>query len=559
MDFARGVTSRGGGFMSDRLLGRSHWIWFSGILVAALVLRLFQIGTEPLWIDELRTWWFADKSWDTIWREYPTLEVHPPLYFALIKIWTDLFGDSEATMRLPAMFFDLGALFFVYLTAREVAGKENPWAALAAAALFAAATQQVAYSQEVRFYAAFTFAYSLVVFGTVWLLKRPQEIERPVWTSFAQRRAIGAYVSLAVGAALLMWFHNLGVLYNLALAVVLVLWWAVRLRFSTPALINLLIVGAVAILFYTPNLSNFITQMTNTNSGGYWIEAPSAERLLELFSFTYGFERPYSNKLDFGLTALMVSAGGLGLWFIWQSGNRWLAAAVAIFTAFPFLAATLITYSLQPVLLDRTLLPMFAPWSVLVGAVLLSRIRWRAGVVLFGVLLTASLLYTFDYYSRDTKEPWRQVVRYVEANAKPDEPVFLVNNIVQIAFDYYLRDGTNELDIRPLPEAFPANADAYEYPIGGRSEPMLTDTMALEAWKSATAAPSAWLVARGSFRFEETPDFVENWFATHSDCKMYAYPDHLNIAIYKYDEPSAETKHDVPQCGFDKDVKFLTR
>jgi hypothetical protein len=530
----------------------SHWSGFSLIFLLALGLRFYAIGQESLWIDEIRTYWFASSTWERVWVEYPTLEVHPPLYFALLKLWMGVFGTTEAAMRSLACLFSLAAMTFVYLTARIVTGKQSNQPAWIAALVFAIATQQLQYAQEVRFYSALTMAFAMVVYATVWFLNNPNSARDPIW-ALRSRPAWAAYVCLALGAALLMWFHSLGALYNLSFALVMGIWWARVHRASLTVLINFSLVVAAALLIYSPNIANLFNTLFNMQTGGYWISAPSLERLAELFSFTYGFEQPYANKIDFALTALVVALAGVGGYGIWRSGRQQMALALIVFSFAPFLLSTLITYGLQPTLLDRTLVPMFAPWSVLIGASVLTKFRYRAGLAALVVVIVAYGAYAINYYKEVRKEPWRDVVGYVADNAAPDEPVFLLNNIIQIAFDYYLRDSDAELDLRPLPDRFPANRDTYIYPIGGRSEPRITDARAREAFDQVVGAQRIWMVARSSFRFEETQGFVEDYYATHSDCTMLVVRGNPGIVVYRYDNPSSIQKHEKPSCGFEGD------
>tara|TARA_R110002051_G_scaffold25467_4_gene62124 strand:+ start:3475 stop:5121 length:1647 start_codon:yes stop_codon:yes gene_type:complete len=530
----------------------SHWSGFALIFLVALLLRIYAIGQESLWIDEIRTYWFSSSTWDRIWVDYPTLEVHPPLYFALQKIWISLLGTSEGAMRSLAVMFSLCALFLVYLTARLVTGEKGKWPAWTAATLFAIATQQIHYAQEVRFYAALTMAFALLIYGTVWFLKNPQNAVQPIW-KVRRIGTIGAYGGLAIGSAFLMWFHSLGALYNLSFALIIFVWWITAHRASAIVLLNFIIVMGVAVAIYSPNLGNLFNTVFGMHEGGYWLKAPSFERLGELFAFTYGFDQPEQNKVDFGLTAIVVALGVIGTYGLWTRVRKDLTLALVIFAGMPFFLSASITYLLQPTLLDRTLLPMFAPWSVLVGASVLVKLPYRAVTVALIAVLGAYAIYAVDYYKDTRKEPWRDVVKYVEMNAKPDEPVFLMNNIVQIAFNYYLRNTHSELDLRPLPAPFPANSDVYSYPIGGHSEPAVTDARAKEAFDQAAGSQRIWMVARSSFRFEETDGYLENYYATHADCTMLAVPGNLGILVYRYDNPSIAQKYEKPSCGFEGD------
>ncbi len=48
------------------------------IMVAAALIRLFDIGEKSLWLDEAYSVWFAKQNLEYIWVVGPTFELHPP-------------------------------------------------------------------------------------------------------------------------------------------------------------------------------------------------------------------------------------------------------------------------------------------------------------------------------------------------------------------------------------------------------------------------------------------------------------------------------------------------
>ena len=115
----------------------------------AAVLRLFRLGHQSLWIDEMETWWAADVGHPLALRDLLD-NVHGPLYCAAVHLSTRLAGDHEWSMRLPSAIAGVlavpafAALARRWLGARAVA----PAAWLAAGSPFL-----VWYAQEARNYA----------------------------------------------------------------------------------------------------------------------------------------------------------------------------------------------------------------------------------------------------------------------------------------------------------------------------------------------------------------------------------------------------------------------
>lgn len=99
-------------FYSQIMRGRLQ-IWFSSatawwlamatVTLVAAVIRLNHLGAESLWYDEASTW----EAMKVPARRFVTVlarrAVSPPLYFALMKGWTSVAGNSEVALRLLAV------------------------------------------------------------------------------------------------------------------------------------------------------------------------------------------------------------------------------------------------------------------------------------------------------------------------------------------------------------------------------------------------------------------------------------------------------------------------
>lgn len=73
--------------------------------MTALGIRLWAGHDLPLWIDETWTAMIASQpDWQRFWRE-AWLDVNPPLYYALIAVWTQGAGFSDLALRLPSFAF----------------------------------------------------------------------------------------------------------------------------------------------------------------------------------------------------------------------------------------------------------------------------------------------------------------------------------------------------------------------------------------------------------------------------------------------------------------------
>lgn len=122
------------------------------VLALAAGLRLVALDGQPLWWDEGWSVYFASLPLGRMLAA-TALDIHPPLYYALLHLWTELLGFSPPALRLLSVFFGLALVLAVYLVGQELLGRR---AGTLSALLVALAPLHVYYAQEVRMYAFVT-------------------------------------------------------------------------------------------------------------------------------------------------------------------------------------------------------------------------------------------------------------------------------------------------------------------------------------------------------------------------------------------------------------------
>jgi len=141
-------------------------IWL--ILILATILRLIS-SNQSLWLDEAINVLSA-KNLDFISfvSRYPIADFHPPGYFAILWVWSRLFGFSEIAVRAPSVIFGLGTIFITYLIGKNLFEQK---VGLIAAFLLSLAPLHIYYSQEARMYSFAAFAATLSMYFMIGLLK----------------------------------------------------------------------------------------------------------------------------------------------------------------------------------------------------------------------------------------------------------------------------------------------------------------------------------------------------------------------------------------------------
>lgn len=142
-------------------------IWF--ILAIGLILRLISLN-QSLWLDEaINVLATQHYSFLGMLTEYAKGDFHPPLYFAILWVWTNIFGIGEIAVRIPSIIFGLFTIYVVYLIGQKLHSKKL---GLLAALLLAINPLHIYYSQEARMYSLAALVVSINVFLFIKLLKK---------------------------------------------------------------------------------------------------------------------------------------------------------------------------------------------------------------------------------------------------------------------------------------------------------------------------------------------------------------------------------------------------
>jgi len=136
-----------------------------GLLGIAFGLRVYNLGTPTLWLDEAVSAFIANESLTGIiayTRSHPF--EHPPFYYLLLSLWTKLAGRSELALRFFSVFWGLLFPPLLYrFTRRFFDQRVAFWAAIMAAL----SPYALAYSREARMYTLVMFLSLLSIY--LWL------------------------------------------------------------------------------------------------------------------------------------------------------------------------------------------------------------------------------------------------------------------------------------------------------------------------------------------------------------------------------------------------------
>lgn len=243
---------------------RHQWLSLTGILAVFSAIAFGNMNRWSIWFDEGFSAYIIRFDYALI-AHYTGLDVHPPLYYWLLKTWTLLFGASPVGMRSMSWFFAVVALVGLYLLIRRVFRSSS--VALVAVGFASLTPLLIRYADEARMY---TLSFAIITWATYALFRAMQTKNRRWWVLYA--------VLLMAG----MLTH-----YLIALAwIVHWIWRWVALRgkgwrvFFSREWIGAHVVAVALYAWWTPLL---IKQFTSVQQG-FWIPAVTARTPIDYLS-----------------------------------------------------------------------------------------------------------------------------------------------------------------------------------------------------------------------------------------------------------------------------------
>lgn len=141
---------------------------------------------QSIWFDEAYSSYLIRGNFADIWNA-TAFDVHPPLYYFLLKIWSVFFGHSEFALRLMSVFFGTIAIVLVFKLINRWFGLK---AATVATFLVSISPLIIRYGQEMRMY---TLAIICVLAATLALNSALATKERKYFIWYGVFLALGMW------------------------------------------------------------------------------------------------------------------------------------------------------------------------------------------------------------------------------------------------------------------------------------------------------------------------------------------------------------------------------
>ena len=432
-------------------------VGLAAMLAAAGALRLYEIGSKSLWLDEVysevRTRGDFRESMDEIVKH----DAPPPSYLLALWFWRRGFGDSDAILRVLSACCDLATVALIFLLLRHLAGKTG---AFAGAILYATSSFAVYFAQEARHYALFS---TLATASTLVFVKI-------FWTK--ERTSPVRWLLYALLIALMLYTFQYGFFVLAAHMVCLIL-----LRIFQPGTTRSKFAPGLAMML----LGLFIF-------GPYVSVVVSKAQVLSAMGAT-GRDFELSN-IPLTITSQMCGPEGL---LPFERASAWFWAVAALLTAsvtvgilaapdrkkrgilfgslliVPFVCLLVLPY--RPHMFEPKHLIFLGPMLFGGAASFFAEmkagkgraIRVVAGIAVFCGLLAINCVMLVRYNSTETaKEAWREAATNVCDNLKKGDAVLFMPFQARFPFERYLPEGTK---IYPRQYGIPTGRDTVGFTI----------------------------------------------------------------------------------------------
>lgn len=430
-----------------------------GVLLLGTLLRFYHNTDISLWHDEAFSALLIRYGWGEMFYRIG-LDVHPPAYYVLLRLWSYGFGSGLLALRGFSVLFGVGTIWATWLLARAVL-KNHTWA-LWAALLVAVNPFQVQYVTEARMY---TMGAFFAVLGA-YLLVTAQRDERSYHQDerlnmpnlpgdIALRRSyLVRYLGFSACLGVMALTHYY-LLFSAAALGAYGLWHhAVHYRSNVRRYLPFLVACALALAAFVPWLPTFLYQLRQVGEG-YWIPQMDAwsipATLWQLFvGIGIDVNNPSTQKLlvAFSLAVLLVFYRFLRRTEAWEKRLVTASFLAPFLGSLAFALLARLKGSDSSVYLVRYFLFVTSFGTVaLVGAAASFHRRHLAAVFLGAY--AAFNLYAFWHYWDELNVKARPgmaaAARYLRANVEPQHKIYLGTSFMFFNFKYY-----NETPVAPL-------------------------------------------------------------------------------------------------------------
>lgn len=416
------------------VLERHLYYVIAAVAAGSFGLTLWFGSQQSIWFDEGYSAALIQHSFARI-IQLTSVDVHPPLYYLLLKIWTDVFGSQDVALRsfsalCSALAVAVGLLLVKRLWDRRIA--------LAAAPFALAAPFVIRYGYEVRMYALSSLLCISATYVLVAALQAKGKQRRWLWITYALLVTAGMYTLYYT--ALVWMAHLIWCIYLSRSAKPRTPWkQLVRQPWFTAY--------ASAFVLFLGWVPFFIRQLHSVQSS-FWISPATYQRVVSVWSFFFSYLADW--ELTPWWSLLFMAALVSALYFIitaFRVSDRAHQRSLALLALYATVPVILLYCAslppLQPVFVERYVSQAILGAYLLVGVAIATVLRYRrtvfAGLLALVMLAVfAQGVFTLQQVGNMHTPEIRPAAAYLQGNTLADQPIVTNGAYDYIPFRHYL-------------------------------------------------------------------------------------------------------------------------
>ncbi|NCQ53999.1 hypothetical protein COV88_02605 [Candidatus Saccharibacteria bacterium CG11_big_fil_rev_8_21_14_0_20_41_19] len=408
---------------SANKLKTTDWLFIAAGLAVFLIITLWTITKSSIWFDEaFGAYLIRFNFWDI--AIYTAADVHPPLYYWLLKLWSICFGNTELALRSMSVLFGGVSIVFGYLLTHRLFNKK---AARISLIFMVLAPMFVRYSQEMRMY---TLVTAIALAATYVLTYAINTKKKMPWIIY------GVLVGLG------MWAHYFS-------AIVWIAHWvwradAVRRIAKKGKFIKTLfskqwiMAHVIAIGLFIPWLPFFAKQMFTVQAFGFWIPSVTPDTLVNFMSNVVYYQDSGNITGWLATVFLVVFIAVIVLAIrVYKNQNETERQAYRLIMTVAFVPVLILFFASMPPLrssfVDRYLVPSALAISLFLGVTLafsMKLIKSKLSIVVIAIvagmmMVGVSNVWHLGNYSKtsNASNNTRQIFEAIVAKSGENQPI----------------------------------------------------------------------------------------------------------------------------------------
>ena len=383
---------------------KENWV-FSVIFCLGTFLRFYHLDYQSVWLDEICSINEANPAikWTDLEHTILQSDPHPPLYFALLKIFFSIFGYSTFVARSFSAVAGCLGISAIYFLGKQLLDKKY---ALLAAFLLCINPFHIYYSQEVRMY---SLLFLLTVLSFIFLV------------NFVKSKTFKNAILYGFFAGLMLETQFFGIFVLISqLFILFINFFITDNKFKKTNFVKLLTAGLTIIIIFLPALNIFIA---TTKKKYVAIQPTTVDTIFQIF-------KDFVQNSYF----LLVLFLGLILFFIYKVGSKkdfWIKFEFSNLLMFSWIFITLAipivrSYLVTPMIASRYFITILASILMLV-ALGVYFIKNRILQVLILFMIFSFTLYQSifidNYYNKIAKTQFRETTTFIKENNENNDIV----------------------------------------------------------------------------------------------------------------------------------------